>query len=343
MSTCALALKLTGALSSNLIGPLLLLLVALALIRYAVVLRSRKQRLPPGPSGHCLFGNTPLDAYPHRDFTRLAKTYGPVFMLRFGSRRLAVITSVESAVNIMAKQSHNLADRPQSVAAGLIGGGLRLVSMHVGDRLRKYRTPILDDPDRFIDHAKHYAASFIGITYGKTTPTTYPDLEVKQIQTSMERIAYAIRPGAYLVDSYPFLKYIPWLTMELKRYHQDDMALFHSQVQHVKERMMKNEVASCFTLSLLERQEESGLNDDELAYLAGALFSGGTVTTAAELSIVIMAAAHHPHSQARVQAQLDEVVGCDRLPSFADQSKLSEVCAFIQEVYRWRPLQVPKS
>ena len=80
----------------------------------------------------------------------------------------------------------------------------------------------------------------MGITYGKTTPTSYSDPEVKRIHTSVERIAYAIRPGSYLVDNYPFLKYIPWFTSELKRYHQEDMALFHSQIQVVKERMVRH-------------------------------------------------------------------------------------------------------
>lgn len=78
--------------------------------------------------------------------------------------------------------------------------------------------------------------------------------------------------------------------------------------------------------------------------------------TAAVLPFVIMAAAHHPHLQARVQAQLDKVVGRDRrmhsdirkisqvalltpiiVPAFTDQTGLSEVRAFVQETYRWRP------
>ncbi|KAI0660149.1 cytochrome P450 [Cubamyces menziesii] len=336
MTSLILAPVLTKALFSSFVGPLLLIALA-------------------------------FRACPHRDFVRLAEKYGPVFTLQYGSRRLVVITNVEAAVDIMVKQSHNLADRPQAVVAGeLIGGGLRIVSMHVGDRLRKYRTALhatlqpqsaakyeplqmqnarnfildlLDEPDQFIDHAKRYAASLaLGITYGKTTRTSYSDPEVKRINTSMDRIAYAIRPGSYIVDSYPFLKHIPWFTSELKKYYQEDMALFHTQLQTVKERILKNEAHPCFALSLLERQEELGLTGDELAYLAGSMFSGGAGTTAGVLPIVIMAAAHHPQLQARVRAQLDEVVGCNRLPTFADRDMLTEVCAFVQEVYRWRPL-----
>ena len=56
----------------------------------------------------------------------------------------------------------------------------------------------------------------------------------------MDRIAYAIRPGSYIVDSYPFLKHIPWFTSELKKYYQEDMALFHTQLQTVKERIVSH-------------------------------------------------------------------------------------------------------
>ena len=78
----------------------------------------------------------------------------------------------------------------------------------------------------------------MGITYGKTTPTSYSDPDVKQINKGIERIGYAMRPGAYLVDSYPFLKYIPGFATELRKYHQEEVTLFRSQVRTVKDRLV---------------------------------------------------------------------------------------------------------
>ncbi|KAI0657327.1 cytochrome P450 [Cubamyces menziesii] len=361
-------MPLVEALYSRLIVPLLL--GGLTSLCYTVVRRIlltvHYQKLPPSPPGHWLSGNTPRIKYPHRYYAQLAETYGPVFTLRYGTRNLVVITRAQPAEDIMVKQSYNLADRPRTKAvAEILSDGMRLVSMGVCDRLWKYRSSlhatlqpriaatyeplqmhharnfildILDDPDQFINHAKRYAASVtLNMTYGKTTPTSYSDPDVTRINEVMERVANASRPGAYIVDSYPILKYIPVFTWELKRFHKDELALFRSQVQAVKNRVAKNEALPCFTLSLLERQEEFGLDDDELAYLAGAMYGGGSDTTAGVLPLVIMAAAHYPHLQAKVQAQLDKVVGCDRLPTFSDRTKLPEVCAFVQEIYRWRP------
>ena len=44
-----------------------------------------------------------------------------------------------------------------------------------------------------------------------------------------------------------------------------------------------------------------------------------------------------PKVQRRAQAEIDAVVGRDRLPSFADAPHLPYVCAIMKEVLRWRP------
>ena len=44
-----------------------------------------------------------------------------------------------------------------------------------------------------------------------------------------------------------------------------------------------------------------------------------------------------PEVQRRAQAELDAVVGRDRLPTFADAPRLPYVCAIIKEILRWRP------
>jgi cytochrome P450 len=44
-----------------------------------------------------------------------------------------------------------------------------------------------------------------------------------------------------------------------------------------------------------------------------------------------------PEVQRRAQAEIDAVVGRDRLPSFSDAPHLPYVCATMREVLRWRP------
>ena len=52
----------------------------------------------------------------------------------------------------------------------------------------------------------------------------------------------------------------------------------------------------------------------------------------------LLAMAEHPAVMRRAQAEIDSVVGTDRLPSFADRPHLPYVEALIKEVFRWNPV-----
>lgn len=50
----------------------------------------------------------------------------------------------------------------------------------------------------------------------------------------------------------------------------------------------------------------------------------------------------HPAVQEKAQAQLDSVIGMNRLPDFDDISSLPYIEAVLMEIMRWRPV-VPLS
>lgn len=68
------------------------------------------------------------------------------------------------------------------------------------------------------------------------------------------------------------------------------------------------------------------------------LFSNRSDTTASALSIFVMAMITHPAVVKKAQAELDTVIGSDRLPTFADMNDLPYIRALCQEVSRWRPV-----
>lgn len=77
------------------------------------------------------------------------------------------------------------------------------------------------------------------LTYGKTTPTSYTDPEVQKINNYLFRIGAAVRPGTYLVDTFPILAYLPGYLSKLKRQHQEELTLFREQVGTVKGKMVQ--------------------------------------------------------------------------------------------------------
>ena len=77
------------------------------------------------------------------------------------------------------------------------------------------------------------------ITYGKTTPTSYSDPEVQQITICIARLGKALRQGAYLVDTFPLLRHVPFYLSELRRFHSEELSLFRSQMDVVRSKMVR--------------------------------------------------------------------------------------------------------
>ncbi|KAM0753441.1 cytochrome P450 [Meredithblackwellia eburnea MCA 4105] len=324
--------------------------------------------LPPGPKPG-LFGNKIPLPYAWRYFERLTHQYGPVCTVWLGRNPLVIVGTYEAAQEILEKQSNITSDRPtQTIMAGqIMSGDKRILLVGYGERWRRLRkalhqglqpkaassyeplqeaaartmlSNILQKPDDFQIHAKTYAASIImTLAYGKTTPTTYTDEAVLAVNRAGHRLGGAMRPGAYLVESFPILRYFPgkWKT-DGRRWHQEELALYTRQMQTVREGVKRGDQQDCFIQWLMENQKAYGLSDPETAYLAGSFFLAGSDTTASALSIAIMAATCFPETTKMIQKQIDKVVGRDRLPRFEDQPDLPLVAAFIKEVYRWRPV-----
>ncbi|THH16031.1 hypothetical protein EW146_g4550 [Bondarzewia mesenterica] len=56
------------------------------------------------------------------------------------------------------------------------------------------------------------------------------------------------------------------------------------------------------------------------------------------LETFFLAMVSHPEAQKKAQAEIDAVIGNDRLPNFDDENSLPYVNAVVKEVLRWRPV-----
>ncbi|KAG6328286.1 hypothetical protein ID866_10803 [Astraeus odoratus] len=345
--------------------------------------------LPPGPPARWFWQNPFPTTDIARTLTDLVAEYGPVISLRQGSRTTIIVGRVDAASEILEKEGGSTADRPYSIAAReLWSKGLVLALEDNNDRFRRLRRAIhgdfqpkevqkyksiqnqatknlvvdtLNKPEHFREHALRYSADVIlRITYGKDTPTSTSDPEVQRIHMANEHFRRANRPGAFLVDRIPILKYFPGYGRQLDEWHRFDHRLYTEQIGRVKNLMASiDKTGACgpsFARSLLESADEHQMSYDEVAHLAGGMFAAGAQTVMFVLSVVlrsanlqtlqtaitmmnaILAAASHPDAQARVQRELDQVVGRDRSPSWEDASSLPQLNAFIMEVARWKPV-----
>ncbi|KAG1794705.1 cytochrome P450 [Suillus variegatus] len=305
---------------------------------------TRRLPLPPGPPGRWLLGNTMPKSYAPFQFARWTEQYGPVFSLKQGHRIFVVIGRHQAAVDIMEKEGANVADRPRSIAVHeTLTGGLGPLLEGPGERLRRLRRvlhaglqPKVAETYEPIQtrHAKNLVLDILN------DPKNHQDPEVVAVNKVLARFGQAMKPGAYLVDAYPILRFVPGYLSQLKAWHKEELALYNEQLDAVRRQMREGTASPSFASFMLEHQKQYQLGDKDLAYIAGAMFGAGSDTTASAITIMMMAAATHTDVQARVQEELDNVVGRTRLPTFDDQEMLPQVTAFMLESLRWRPVSL---
>ncbi|KAF8553151.1 cytochrome P450, partial [Imleria badia] len=324
--------------------------------------------LPPGPPARWFWENAMPSVNVARTLADWVTEFGPVITLRQGSHITIVIGRVDAATEIMEKEGSALADRPRSIAAGeMVSQGLQFVLLRSGERLRLYRKAahthlqpkaarayedlqletakdvimdILNDPKNHQAHVQRFAASVVlRLVYGESAPTSNDDPELARIHQSGRNFMRYMRPGAYLVDVIPLLKWMPGYGRELKEFHNFEVLLYRDHMDRVLSEMTDRSASgNSFMRALLENTDKHQLSRDEMTYLAGKLYGAGADTSAVVTTNMIMAAACYPEAQKRVQDELDAVIGKDRMPTWEDSESLPQVHAYILETLRWRPV-----
>lgn len=88
----------------------------------------------------------------------------------------------------------------------------------------------------------------------------------------------------------------------------------------------------------MRQKEKESISWNQVCFVAGELMIGAYLSSNATMHLLITTATLFPENIRKAQAQLDEVVGTDRLSSVADEDQLTYIAAFINETLRWRPV-----
>lgn len=164
----------------------------------------------------------------------------------------------------------------------------------------------------------------------------------------MVRVNKSFIPGAFICDLIPILKYAPpWFPFH--REAKIGKALVDEVVarpyNHVRHEMAAGTARPSLTQDLLSKEvdpEDAAQLEHRIKWTTGAMYGAGSETMFATVTGSILAMTLYPEKQRLAQAEIDEVLGADRLPSVIDRPKLPYVNAFIKEVMRWHPV-VPLS
>ncbi|KAI7325860.1 hypothetical protein KC315_g7730 [Hortaea werneckii] len=333
------------------------------------------KQLPPGPQGLPIIGNVLQmpKRLPWLEFYRMSREYGPVMYMNLAGQSAIILSTHQAAHDLLSVRSALYSDRPRVVMAGeLACKGMhtllrpydaryklhqRMASPFLNTSAANRYTPLQElesrqllfdllngsnkkgeygiDPHHPLERAM---ASFIySLLYGYHLQTgDEPELrEAKKVLAEYEQTA---KPGAYLVDAFPALNYLPrplapWKNKAEQLYEQQanlHLGNLSKALQQERPNVVKLMHAS---------QEAKEMTEVELAFSVGVLADAAIDTSAMTLNWLIIAAlSNRAEWVQKAQSILDKVVGRDRLPEWEDRAKLTYVDAIINEVLRWRPI-----
>ncbi|EXJ96299.1 hypothetical protein A1O1_01425 [Capronia coronata CBS 617.96] len=357
---------------------LLAFVCLIAFVQCIRFLRPRRQKGTkqlPGPKGLPFIGSANelkkgQDGYFWYKFTEWGRKYGPICQYTaYG--RVNVVVSTEKIANDLLRERGDIYSSREQMPMGsqLMSDNKRALLLPYGDAWRRVRKlqhhvtqvkaatsyqplqmkesarlvhDLVLEPKRYKTLFQRYASALIlRLTYGTKIETGEEDIVrlVYENQVNFERVA---TPGRYLVDLLPILMWLPSPLAPFKRealaHRTREVSLFRGLVESVEKDMASGKAGPSFTRMWLENKQKFGLSDLQGIYVLGGLYSAAASTTASLAMSWVLMMVLNPEWLARLQQELDQVVGPDRLPVFDDLPQLPLVRAVVKEVARLRPV-----
>ncbi|KAJ6457811.1 cytochrome P450 [Mycena vitilis] len=335
-----------------------------------------RKTLPPGPPGLPLIGNV-FDVPKSQQwlaFIKMSRKYdSDIISLNIAGDTVIVLNSLAAVDALLESKSAIYSDRPPfHMSNDLVGyrwnfGFMRYgpswkehrklfvqqfqpseVHLHRPTELHAARTllqRLLDSPAKRESHLRHMAGMVILSTVYGIEVLPENDAHIDISEKALHAMACTgNRP--YLVDSLPFLKYVPeWFPgagfkKQARNWAKAVDAMPVVPYGFVKKARAAGTAKTSIASRALDEIENSGENLEEqelvLSQVLGVCYSAGADTTVSALGTFILAMVMYPDVHRKAQAAVDAVVGHGRLPDFEDD--IPYVDAIVREVLRWRPV-----
>ncbi|KAF5005058.1 hypothetical protein FDECE_8474 [Fusarium decemcellulare] len=346
-------------------------------IAYSFLSNRGKGPLPPGPKPVPLIGN--IHQLPKSlqwlHLYHWSQEYGPIMHLSMGGQPLIILSTHEAAHGLLSRRSGQYSHRPRMVMAGeLVTKNMHMLLRPYDERYKlhqRMQAPLLalrsaatyrplqeieakqllwdvfteseevgESGINFHHHHERAMASFIYcMNYGYRLKTGYEKelMDAKKVQAKFARTGQV---GAYIVDSFPSLNYLPKFLAPWKK-EAEQLYELERQLHVGNLKKGLDNRGWNFSKCMEASPEAKDMPTEELAFDLGILADAALETSTMALDWFIVAwITCGTGWVGKAEALLDEVVGRDRLPTFEDRPKLAYIDAIANETLRWRPVVV---
>ncbi|XVF15097.1 hypothetical protein REPUB_Repub09cG0119900 [Reevesia pubescens] len=353
------------------IAALIFFLQALAWKRMA-----KNKRLPPGPRGLPILGNLlMIGSKPHHDLQQLAQKYGPIMHLRFGLMPVIVVSSPEAAEQFLKTYDLVFASRPPHEGSKYInynqqGLGFSPYGSYWRDMRKMCTLELLSNLkiNSFRSIRKEELQLLIDYVHKATSTRAAVDLSAKVSSLSSaiscrmvlgkkyldddfneKGFEAIIREGMQIGAAFNLADYIPQikaldlqgLTKRMKTVAKafDDFfeRIINEHVQSKDENRAKDFVDVMLGFMGLEQTEYRVERDNIKAIILDMLVASMD-TSAAAIEWTLSELIKHPRVTKKVQKELENVVGIQRMVEESDLEKLEYLDIVVRESFRLHPV-----
>uniref|UniRef100_G1TYN6 unspecific monooxygenase n=1 Tax=Oryctolagus cuniculus TaxID=9986 RepID=G1TYN6_RABIT len=321
-----------------------LLLVSLLKQSYA------RRKLPPGPMPFPLVGNVlQMDRKNiSKSISMLAKEYGPVFTVYFGTKPTVVLHGYEAVKEALVDHGEEFSGRVNLPVMDRYAKGLGIIFSEgeLWKETRRFTLTVLRDMGmgkKTIENRIQEEASYL-VEALKETNACDPssllfcvpcnvicsiifqnrfDYNDQTFQTMVKHFLDSIRlfNAPWIQNMFPILHYLPGSHHELFKVFNDQIKFFSEKIQEHQKSLDHNNPRDFIDYLLIKMEKEKHNKQSQF--------------TMHHLLVTIWDVFDHPEIAAKVQEEIERVIGRHRSPCMQDRSCMPYMDAVIHEIQRF--------